>query len=74
MLKGKKQIAITLMIMLVFAVSIDGILQYSEKAEAKSAFSDIDNHWSKATVLWALEKGIVSGYGDGTFNMKSECG
>jgi len=67
MLKGKKQIAITLMIMLVFAVSIDGILQYSEKAEAKSAFSDIDNHWSKETVLWALEKGIVSGYGDGTF-------
>ena len=65
--KRKKLAAVALLVMLSFAVSIYGILPYGVKAEAKSAFSDVDNHWSKATVLWALEKGIVSGYGDGTF-------
>jgi len=65
--KRKKLIAVALLAMLSFVVSIDGILQYGIKAEAKSAFSDIDHHWAKETILWALEKGIVSGYGDGTF-------
>jgi len=30
-------------------------------------FSDIGKHWAEETIRWAAGKGIVSGYGDGTF-------
>jgi hypothetical protein len=33
-----------------------------------AGFSDVNNHWAKATIAWALEKKIVSGYPDGTFH------
>lgn len=36
------------------------------KADAAS-FSDISKHWAQSDILKAAEKGIVSGYSDGTF-------
>ena len=31
------------------------------------AFTDIQNHWSKETVAWGVEKKVVQGYPDNTF-------
>ena len=30
-------------------------------------FSDIENHWGKEAIQWALENGVANGYPDGTF-------
>jgi len=32
-----------------------------------AGFRDIENHWAKAAIVQAVERGIVSGYGDYTF-------
>ena len=37
------------------------------KLNENSPFSDIDGHWAKASILTLKEKGIISGYSDGTF-------
>jgi uncharacterized protein YkwD len=32
-----------------------------------AVFSDINGHWGYATIMWAANRGIVQGMGDGTF-------
>ncbi|PYI53171.1 CAP-associated domain-containing protein [Paenibacillus flagellatus] len=32
-----------------------------------SGFTDVASHWGKATIDWAVSKGIVDGFADGTF-------
>ncbi|WP_289142350.1 S-layer homology domain-containing protein [uncultured Brevibacillus sp.] len=32
-----------------------------------SSFKDIAKHWGKASIEWAVENSITSGYPDGTF-------
>jgi len=63
----KKKFSILVLAMLVFAVPISGFGHHALNAEAKGFFSDVDNHWAKDTIHWASERGIVSGYEDGTF-------
>lgn len=36
-------------------------------AEENSVFKDIEGHWGKETITWAVVKGMVTGYTDGTF-------
>jgi hypothetical protein len=62
-MKFLKRILAILLIANLLAVSLYNI---SNAAEG-TTFSDINNHWSKNTVLWAVERGMVKGYVDGTF-------
>ncbi|WP_248928511.1 CAP-associated domain-containing protein [Paenibacillus hamazuiensis] len=39
----------------------------SSYAAGASAFSDMSSHWASPAVEWAVQKGIVNGYDDGTF-------
>jgi hypothetical protein len=32
-----------------------------------ASFRDVQNHWGKDAIQWAVDKGIVKGYSDGTF-------
>ncbi|WP_052487852.1 S-layer homology domain-containing protein [Gordoniibacillus kamchatkensis] len=32
-----------------------------------TGFPDVKGHWAEATVQWAIDKGVVKGYEDGTF-------
>ena len=41
--------------------TVSGVSSYG------ASFSDIDEHWAKSYILDAAEKGIISGYPDGTF-------
>ncbi len=34
-------------------------------------FSDTGGHWAQQAIDWAVQKGIVSGYGDGTFRPRN---
>jgi hypothetical protein len=63
----KKKFSILVLAILVFAVPISGFGHHALNAEARGFFSDVDNHWAKDTIHWASERGIVSGYEDGTF-------
>ncbi|WP_448028365.1 S-layer homology domain-containing protein [Brevibacillus borstelensis] len=53
----------------VASVSVSGILLAypAAQAEASNAFTDIENHWAKEAIVWAVEKGITKGYEDATF-------
>lgn len=43
------------------------MLSGTSLAESKT-FSDVDTkHWAKETIQWGVEKGVVTGYTDGTF-------
>lgn len=46
-----------------------GIAGKPHEVSAASAvrFSDIDGHWGKETILWAVGQGVVDGFEDGTF-------
>ncbi|MFF2531199.1 S-layer homology domain-containing protein [Brevibacillus sp. NPDC058079] len=53
-----------------FAVTVlcgGGLPQSVAKAETSNSFTDVQTHWVKETVDWALEKNMVNGYPDGTF-------
>ena len=63
----QKKLTVLVLSMLVFAIPVSGLFLQPIKTEAKSVFSDIENHWAKETILWAVERGIVKGYPDGTF-------
>lgn len=39
----------------------------SDSAVASSALADIDGHWAKANINYAVEQGWINGYEDGTF-------
>lgn len=34
---------------------------------ADQIFFDLDNHWATPAIYWAVDRGYVNGYGDGTF-------
>ncbi|MED1850079.1 S-layer homology domain-containing protein [Brevibacillus agri] len=53
----------------VASVPVSGILLDcpAAQAEASNAFTDIENHWAKEAIVWAVEKGITKGYEDATF-------
>jgi len=36
-------------------------------AQTKLVFSDVENHWAKASIVRAINLGIVNGYSDGSF-------
>lgn len=65
----KKISAIALATAAALAIPVSGISQkpLNAYAEASVTFSDIEKHWSKEAILWAVEKGITNGYADGTF-------
>ncbi|WP_391557208.1 S-layer homology domain-containing protein [Robertmurraya sp.] len=50
---------------LFFALSILFLVHGS--AYAETGFSDVNSHWAKDTVQWAIEQKITNGYPDGTF-------
>ncbi|CCQ96470.1 Copper amine oxidase domain-containing protein (modular protein) [[Clostridium] ultunense Esp] len=39
----------------------------SIRAESESPFSDVNNHWARDTISWAVENKMAEGYADGTF-------
>ena len=44
-----------------------------DEVSGENDFSDVsDDAWYAEAVVWALEKGITSGYGDGTFGADDE--
>ncbi len=47
-------------------------LENNPEATSENVFSDADGHWAEDSVAWAAEKGIVSGYEDGTFGVDDE--
>lgn len=63
----KKKFTVLILSVLVLAMPIGGFFLQPVKTKAKSVFSDIENHWAEETILWAVERGIVKGYEDGTF-------
>lgn len=65
---------LTFMTAVAIAPQFGGILteEITIKAEAAIHFSDISKHWAKDTIYWALEKGIVKGYEDGTFKPNNQ--
>ena len=58
-MKGKKLVALVVTVLMIVA--------FSAGISAAPAFSDLDGHWAKDSVTGMAEKGIVSGYPDGTF-------
>ncbi|WPS85692.1 S-layer homology domain-containing protein (plasmid) [Brevibacillus halotolerans] len=59
----------------VFAVTAfwGGVLSESvAKAEASTSFTDIQTHWVKETLDWAVQKNMVNGYPDGTFRPENK--
>lgn len=45
-----------------------GVLMPATSLGAPIGFKDVaDGYWAKDTILWGVEKGIVTGYADGTF-------
>ena len=36
------------------------------------SFSDLNGHWAADSILWAAERGIVSGYSNGTFGANDD--
>ncbi len=47
-------------------------LENNPEATSENIFGDADGHWAEDSVAWAAEKGIVSGYEDGTFGVDDE--
>lgn len=43
------------------------LLTGASRAEAATAFSDVDNHWAASYIYQTAEAGLVRGYPDGTF-------
>lgn len=41
---------------------------YQEKKDTANVFTDIDNHWAKDSIEFAVSKGIFKGTGDKTFS------
>jgi hypothetical protein len=64
----KLNLSFLLLIALSFGI-VGSNLAAAEDSNVVSAsiFSDVKNHWAKATIGWATEKKIVNGYPDGTF-------
>ncbi len=58
----KKLLAVTLSILMTLGVMSSNVL-----AEEKIAFSDISGHWAEKQIERIADKGIISGYPDGTF-------
>ncbi len=62
-----KRTAAVLLAVLMAAAAVLPAAGLAPKAEAATSFKDISKHWAQANILKAAEKGIVSGYSDGTF-------
>jgi hypothetical protein len=62
-------LSLLLLITLSFGIFVSQIWAADTSVNTGSAgFSDVKNHWAKATIAWAMNKKIVSGYPDGTFH------
>lgn len=51
----------------VSAVNSDYIVSATPDDNQPKTFPDIENHWAKAFIEGLLDKGLISGFGDGTF-------
>jgi hypothetical protein len=61
-------LSLLLLIILLFGIFESHIYAADTSVNTGSAgFSDVKNHWAKATITWAMDMKIVSGYPDGTF-------
>ncbi len=47
--------------------NIVGVCRPQYKEEEPEVVDDISNHWAKASIEWAKERGLVKGYPDGSF-------
>jgi hypothetical protein len=64
----KMNLSLLLLITLTFGIVESHIWAADTSVNTGTAgFSDVKNHWAKATIAWAMDKKIVSGYPDGTF-------
>ena len=50
-----------------YTVSLVSAAKPATPAPAAPKFSDIAQHWARQTIAWAAEKGIASGFPNGTF-------
>jgi uncharacterized protein YkwD len=69
-MKFKKMMNVLLIWTMVTAIAVSLAPIESQKASAesnKTVFSDINRHWAKNTIVWAADRGIVKGMGDGRF-------
>lgn len=47
--------------------NVVGVCRPQYKPEEPEAVDDVSNHWAKASIEWAKERGLVKGYPDGSF-------
>ncbi|NLO26137.1 MAG: S-layer homology domain-containing protein, partial [Clostridiales bacterium] len=66
---SKKLIVCVLALALILGSGFTSFIAYADNAtnEQGTGFSDVEGHWAKDQVLDWSEKGLVSGYDDGTF-------
>ena len=55
-----------IILLLIPVIMLVGLISFPATADT-NRFSDISNHWAKAQIEQAVEKGYVSGFPDGTF-------
>lgn len=46
---------------------IVGVCRPQYKPEATEVIDDVSDHWAKASIEWAKERGLIKGYPDGSF-------
>ena len=66
---SKKLIVCVLALALILGSGFTSFIAYADNAtnEQGTGLSDVEGHWAKDQVLDWSEKGLVSGYDDGTF-------
>ncbi|MEX2460374.1 MAG: S-layer homology domain-containing protein [Paenibacillaceae bacterium] len=64
----KHSLSFLLLIALSFGIlGSNPVAAETNTGASASLFTDVKNHWAKATIAWAKDKQIVDGYPDGTF-------
>ncbi|TBL78490.1 S-layer homology domain-containing protein [Paenibacillus thalictri] len=66
----KKQLSILSLSIAILSTQSACMMLGSHRAQAESSvimFSDIQSHWGKDTIEWAIRQGIANGYEDGSF-------
>ncbi|MGI2295531.1 S-layer homology domain-containing protein [Paenibacillus sp. GXUN7292] len=62
-----RKLALVATSFVVAAVMLLGAASHEVKAASNSVFSDVKGHWAEKSILEMYDRGIVSGFPDGTF-------